>query len=164
MEYRIVKVEDDYLLQMKTFFGWIFVRGYHRGAPGIYNHEIEDSSNPFYLVHYSIPEVEKEQRNPTLSYYYKHYGRFIRPPNPKRFTVVYTDMTAIQRIIDKHLSDPNYSVINPWPKLESIKDVLCNVSDSNDDRNLSRYEIALGHAKREKKMNWRNLAGSFFKA
>jgi hypothetical protein len=113
--------EKRYFLQIKGKFGWGYACGYHRGAPGQYNYEIDHTYNPFALVEYTIPDIENEIKQPTLSIANiclarcKSITLSLKPRNPK---IVYTDIRNISEAIKKHRETNLYS----YPDLEAINE------------------------------------------
>ncbi len=119
--YRVVRVGGQYYLQFREWFRWVFVCGYHRGAPGYYNYQYSESANPFFHVEYTIPEVEKQRRNPTLSRMgvLQSKSRVPRKPGPVEIVL---DVDNIQEALQKYRQKV-VDVTKPYPLLAGIESV-----------------------------------------
>jgi len=125
MRFRVVKIgsgeqkdmDTPYYLQYKTLFGWKFICGYHRGAPGCYNYQYENAANPFALVEYGIPEVLEEKINPTLGRF-DYLAAIMRKPlrKPSPITEVY-DTAVIEKALKKY---NRTDITKPYPSIKVL--------------------------------------------
>lgn len=88
---RVVQVKSTYYLQLQTEAGkWVYACKYHHGADGPYNYQFETAANPYALVDHSLPEIQAQQDNPTLSASSVAYAASQKPPDPPAITKVFS--------------------------------------------------------------------------
>lgn len=133
-KYRIIVSNEpngrrQYYLMVKRFFGWKMTCGYHRGEQFAY--EYNSAGNPWYLLEYTIPEIEKERQFPILSRERVCEMRLKRPRwKPKALGEVDVDRAEI--ILGKHFIEHGKVMPNRYPSREAIPWIWNK--ENNDER------------------------------
>jgi len=113
-QFKIVKHDNgDYYILFKRkflcFSFWTYMNGADRGAPGVYNYQIESSANPFFHIQYTIPEFLAEKYYRTIPCFKKP----LRLPKIKGKVLGVLDISKLRVALDKYRNSSEYSVKRP---------------------------------------------------